>query len=125
MAWDSSRPVPWQRLVREWLIYVGVMAAIFLLIARNNYAGVMAGLLISGPLYLAFGYVLAKFGYTRKTMKELRSERTTSSTSSTSETSSASESESNDERPRNRPAPTSRTSTGRGRPGTKPNRRSR
>lgn len=119
MAWDSSRPVPWQRLVREWLIYVGVMAAIFLLIARNNYAGVMAGLLISGPLYLAFGYVLAKFGYTRKTMKELRSERTTSSTSS------ASESESTDERPRNRPAPTSRTSTGRGRPGTKPNRRSR
>jgi len=122
MAWDSSRPVPWQRLVREWLIYVGVMAAIFLLIARNNYAGVMAGLLISGPLYLGFGYILAKFGYTRKTMKELRAERTPSSSSSDSSSSSSS---SNDERPRNRPAATSRTSTGRGRPGTKPNRRKR
>ena len=110
--------------MREWLIYVGVMAAIFLLIARNNYAGVMAGLLISGPLYLGFGYILAKFGYTRKTMKELRSERTTNPSSSDADA-SASTSSSSSDRQRNRPAPTSRTSTGRGRPGPKPNRRKR
>ena len=28
MAWDSSRPVPWQRLIREWLIYVAIMVVI-------------------------------------------------------------------------------------------------
>ncbi len=127
MAWDSSRPVPWQRLVREWLIYVGVMAVIFLLLFSDNLAGALAGLLISGPLYLGFGFVLAKFGYQRKTMKELRAERATqASTSSKDESSTRESSKGGDDRPaRSRPAPTSRTSTGRGRPGTKPNRRSR
>ena len=28
MGWDSSRPVPWQRLMREWVIYVGIMALV-------------------------------------------------------------------------------------------------
>jgi len=121
MAWDSSRPVPWQRLVRDWLVYVGIMAVLFALVFRDSFTGAVAGLLLSGPLYLGFGYVLAKFGYTRKTMKELRSERST--VSSSSETNSSS-SESSD-RPRSRPAPTSRTSTGRGRPGTKSNRSKR
>jgi len=37
------------------------------------------GLLVSGPLYLALGYVLAKFGYTRKTLGD----RTTSRAAST------------------------------------------
>jgi hypothetical protein len=75
VAWDSSRPVPWRRLIREWLIYVGVMAVVFVLFFRDNgLAGIFAGLLVSGPLYLAFGTVLAKFGYQRKSLKELRSE---------------------------------------------------
>ena len=75
MAWDSTRPVPWRRLVREWLIYVAVMAVVFALFFRDNgLLGIFAGLLVSGPLYLALGFVLAKFGYQRKTWKELRSE---------------------------------------------------
>ncbi len=36
MAWDSSRPVPWRRLIREWLIYVAIMAAIFLIFFRDD-----------------------------------------------------------------------------------------
>lgn len=119
MAWDSSRPVPWQRLVREWLIYVGVMAIIFVLVFRSNIAGAMAGLLISGPLYLGFGFLLAKFGYQRKTMKELRAERVKPTSDSDDTESSTTASSAG----RSRPAPTRRTSTGRGRPGTKPNRR--
>ncbi len=75
MAWDSSRPVPWRRLVREWLIYVAIMSVIVVLFMRDRaLSGIFAGLLVSGPLYLGFGAVLAKFGYTRKTMKELRTE---------------------------------------------------
>lgn len=75
MAWDSTRPVPWRRLIREWLIYVAVMALVFALFFRDNgLLGIFAGLLVSGPLYLALGFVLAKFGYQRKTWKELRSE---------------------------------------------------
>lgn len=76
MAWDASRPVPWERLVREWLIYAAAMAVIFLVFFRDRpLIGIFAGLLASGPLYLAFGYVLAKFGYQRKTFKELRADR--------------------------------------------------
>lgn len=75
MAWDSTRPVSWRRLIREWLIYVAVMAVVFVLLFRDSgLVGIFAGLLVSGPLYLAFGYVLAKFGYQRKSWKELRAE---------------------------------------------------
>lgn len=75
VAWDANRPVPWQRLVREWLLYVGIMAVIFVLFFRDGgLVGIIGGLLASGPLYLAFGYVLAKLGYQRKSLKELRAE---------------------------------------------------
>lgn len=70
MAWDSSRPVPWQRLAREWLVYVAIMAAIFLVFMRDRpLIGIFAGLIVSGPLYLAIGYVLAKLGYQRARLK--------------------------------------------------------
>lgn len=75
MAWDSTRPVPWRRLIREWLLYVTLMAVVFVLFFRDGgLLGILAGLLASGPLYLAFGFVLAKFGYQRKSWKELRAE---------------------------------------------------
>jgi hypothetical protein len=73
MAWDASRPVPWRRLIREWLVYVAIMATIFVVFFRDNpLIGILAGLLVSGPLYLLVGYVLAKIGYQRKTLREAR-----------------------------------------------------
>ena len=61
--------------MREWLLYVGIMAIAFVVFFDpDDLAGVFAGLLVSGPLYLAFGSVLAKFGYQRKTWRELRAE---------------------------------------------------
>jgi hypothetical protein len=75
VAWDANRTVPWQRLVREWLLYVGIMGVVFVLFFRDNgLIGILAGLLASGPMYLAFGYVLAKLGYQRKSLRELRAE---------------------------------------------------
>ncbi|MEL0284340.1 MAG: hypothetical protein VW964_07210, partial [Ilumatobacter sp.] len=63
MAWDSSREVPWRRLVREWLLYVAIMAVVLVVVVDgDDRIGAVAGLLVSGPLYLAFGAVLAKFG---------------------------------------------------------------
>jgi hypothetical protein len=108
VAWDANRPVPWRRLVREWLIYVAIMAVVLILFFRNdNLVGVFAGLLVSGPLYLGFGYVLAKFGYQRKTLRELRDEPKADRRRAT---------EPDPERPRAKPAPTKRTGGG-GRPG--------
>jgi hypothetical protein len=96
MAWDSSRPVPWQRLIREWLIYVAIMVAIvFIAVQPSSRVGAFTGLFVSGPAYLAFGAVLAKFGYSRDRLR-----RATPPTRS-------------DVTPtRSRPAPTKRTGGG-------------
>jgi hypothetical protein len=104
MGWDASRPVPWRRLVKEWLIYAAIMTVVFAMLFRDadRILPILAGLLVSGPLYLLLGFVLAKFGYTRKTLAELRTPRA-AGPSTTSADSSAS---------RARPAPTRRTSSG-------------
>jgi hypothetical protein len=113
MAWDQSRPVAWQRLIREWLLYVGLMAVLFVILFRDNgLSGALAGLFISGPLYLAFGYAMAKLGYRRKSLKELRTPQ------------AESRKQSRDTTPEpTRPAPTKRTSGGGNRPKSKPRRR--
>jgi hypothetical protein len=112
MAWDSSRPVPWKRLIREWLIYAAIMSAVFVVFFRgDNVLGAVAGVLISGPLYLAFGAVMAKFGYQRTRLKDARrAAKQGTDTSGAETTSSATDT------PRARPAPTSRTAGGGNRP---------
>lgn len=112
MAWDSSRPVPWNRLIREWLIYAAIMSAVFIIFFRgDNVIGAIAGVLISGPLYLAFGAAMAKFGYQRTRLKDVRGAAKQPAASSNS----ASESTGTDA-PRPKPAPTSRTAGGGNRP---------
>jgi hypothetical protein len=109
MAWDSSRPVPWQRLIREWLVYAAIMTAVFIIFFRgDNVLGAVAGVLISGPLYLGFGAVMAKFGYQRTRLKDVRR----ASASTGDEAPSAVQTDA----PRPKPPPTSRTAGGGNRP---------
>jgi hypothetical protein len=114
VAWDATRPVPWQRLIREWLIYVAIMAVVFVVFFRErNLFGIFAGLLVSGPLYLAFGWVLAKYGYERKSLRELRAQpRSSRSSRSTARSGTADATDV----ARPKPAPTKRTG------GNQPNR---
>lgn len=119
MAWNSSRPVPWHRLIREWLIYIAIASVAFVIILRDQLTlGLFAGLLASGPMYVLFAAVLAKFGYQRKTFKDLRKDRDRAvaarSTNAAPQTAA-----------RARPAATKRTSTGpsQHRKGNKPKRR--
>lgn len=108
MAWDPARPVPWGRLVREWLVYMTVMAVVFVVFLRDTVTvGSVGGLLASLPMYLIAGFVLAKFGYQRKTFRDLKSAaRPTSSTASTNGSTSSTTSS------RSKPVATRRTSTG-------------
>ena len=94
--------MPWKRLLKEWVIYAAIMAVVFALLFRGSgsFIGIIAGLLVSAPLYLAFGHALAKFGYQRKTLAELRTPRA-------APTSRGVGAATDDERPR--PAPTRRT----------------
>lgn len=117
MRWDSSRPVPWQRLIREWLIYVAIMAAVLAVFFRDTgMIGALAGLLVSGPLYLLFGFAMAKLGYQRKSLKEMR-------TPQASTKSKRDDDSSDDDSLRRPPAPTKRTSGGGNRPKSKSRRR--
>jgi hypothetical protein len=115
MAWDSTRPVPWRRLVRDWLLYFGIMVVVFVVVFHDRVsAGTTMGLVASGPLFIALGAVLAKFGYTRKTLKELRSQPVEPKPARVDRSSTPTASS------RNRPAPTRRTTTGpRNRPASK------
>jgi hypothetical protein len=120
MAWDSTRPIPWNRLIREWLIYAAIMSAVFLIFFRgDNVLGAVAGVLISGPLYLAFGALMAKFGYQRTRLKDVRA-----GTAAGADTSVAGPHTVDPGAPKGRPAPTSRTAGGGNRPRTT-NRRKR
>ena len=94
-----------------------VMAGILIFLVRDNVIGAVAGVLVSGPLYLGFGAVLAKFGYRRKSMAELRDQRESVKASKARESSAADSSD--PETPRKRPPPTSRTSGGSNRPAGK------
>ncbi|WP_148288711.1 hypothetical protein [Ilumatobacter nonamiensis] len=119
MRWDSSRPVPWQRLMREWLIYVAIMAALLAVFFRDaGIVGALAGLLVSGPLYLLFGFVMAKLGYQRKSLKEMRTPQASSKKSKQDKDESD-----DDASARRPPAPTKRTSGGGNRPKSKSRRR--
>jgi hypothetical protein len=120
--WDSSRPVPWRRLMREWVIYAAIMTVVFLVFfPRNNAIGAVVGVLISGPLYLAFGAVMAKFGYTRKRLKDLRAEAKEQTNAKPGDP-VASDSFDTPGSPRPRPAATSRTA-GSARPSSSSKRR--
>jgi hypothetical protein len=117
MAWDSSRAVPWKRLLRDWLLYVGIMIVVFIIIYRDRLtAGVFTGLFLSGPIFIAVGAVLAKFGYQRKTMRDLRGQARPKTAEQTSTATSPS-------RTQQKPPPTKRTGGGTNRPGTKARKR--
>lgn len=104
MAWDANRPVPYRRLAKEWLIYASIMVILFATLFRDStdIGGVLIGLAVSFPLWIGFSYVLAKFGYQRKTLAELRTARASSTPKTAVETAPS----------RPRPAPTKRTSSG-------------
>jgi len=115
MAWDSTRPVPWQRMIREWLVYVALFTVVLLIFYRDqSFVGLLAALLVSGPLYMTIGYVLAKFGYQRKTWSEMRA---SNEQYKRDRKQSGGGGDDDVAGPRPKPAPTKRTGGGSARPG--------
>jgi hypothetical protein len=101
MAFDSKRVVPWRRLLTEWLVVTVVIAVLFATVFDVRTADSYVGLVVGGVLYVLIGALLAKFGYQRATLRDLRAAaRTTPSASAPPAVTRA------------KPAPTRRTSTG-------------
>ncbi len=97
--------MPYRRLLKEWAIYAAIMLAVVLLVLRGrNPAGLIAGVVISLPLYVGLSAVMAKFGYQRKTLAEMRTPRASPTSGARGASPSATEPTA-----RPRPAPTKRT----------------
>ncbi|MCE9622155.1 MAG: hypothetical protein K8R99_07420 [Actinomycetia bacterium] len=107
MKWDSSRTVPWKRLCIEWAVVAAVVAAVSFSATDNRRLSSYLALLLGGAVYLVVGATMAKLGYQRKSLKQMRAEvaaapRRTVGSSSTAERSATTV--------RPKPAPTKRTS---------------
>lgn len=125
MKWDSSRSVPWKRLCIEWVVVAVIVAVVSFSATDNRKFSSYVALLLGGVVYLAVGTIMAKFGYQRKSLKQMRAEvaaapRRTVGSSKEPRTSKAASASVATARPK--PAPTKRTSGG---PGHRPAKRRR
>jgi hypothetical protein len=110
MSWDSNRVVPWRRLIREAALFGAAMVLLFGLIAKPD-AGAYVGLALGLVLYVLLMAALAKVGYTRKTLADLRAEREAAAAANPPPAAVPA--------PRGRPAPTKRTGGGQRKPAAK------
>ena len=115
MRWDATRPVPWKRLWTEWAVIGLVVAFVAYFITHNHKVGSYVGIVLAGLIYVGFGAILAKFGYARKTLRQLRAEAAAAPRRQVGRTASPTPM-------RAKPAPTKRTSTG---PSNRPNKKKR
>ena len=104
MGWNSANPVAWKRLFLEWLVIGTVVGLVSFIAADNRELGSYLAILLGGVVYVLLGAVLAKFGYQRKTLKQIRAEAAAAPVRQVGRSSEPSA--------RPKPAPTSRTSTG-------------
>jgi hypothetical protein len=91
----------------EWAIIGVVVAVISLTMTDNAKAGNLVAILFAGVIYVAFGAVLAKFGYARKSLTQMRAEAAAAPPRAAGKGSGT---PAPGAKPK--PAPTSRTSTG-------------
>ena len=113
MKWDSSRSIPWKRLSIEWAVVAAVVAAVSFTAASNRSPSSYLALVLGGVVYLSVGAAMAKLGYQRKTLKQIRAE----AAAAPRRPAAASQPKAVTTRPR--PAPTKRTSGGPGHRSTK------
>jgi hypothetical protein len=100
-------------LTKEWVVIGVVVAVVAWFVTDNHKPGSYVAIVLAGVVYVGFGALLAKLGYARKTLKELRAETASAPSRATAASSTAAQ--------RPKPAPTKRTSTGKSnRPAKKP-----
>lgn len=107
MGWDAARPVPWRRMSIEWAVVSVAMLVITLGFYDSPVGEVISAIVLGGVVYLVVGYLSAKLGYQRASLRQLRAIRATRTPAATAQPRP---------QPKPRPAPTKRTGGGTGRP---------
>jgi hypothetical protein len=96
------------------VIYAAIMAVIFLIFLRDSTS--VVGLGASLPLYIGLSAVMAKFGYQRRTLADLRTPRAAPPSRPGAPADQGSDGAAGSTAQRIRPAPTRRTAAGTNRP---------
>ena len=104
MRWDSARPVPWRRFLKEGLVFGLVMAGWFA-VTGDARPGTFLGVGIGATFYVLISAFMAKLGHVRTTMKEMRAAAALAQQAKAAQTGATPAG-------RPRPAPTSRTGGG-------------
>jgi len=111
MAWNMANPVPWKRLIREWAVFSTICILGMLAFTDNRRVETYIAIVIGGSFYVVTYAVMAKFGFVRKSWKDLRADAAARPPRQIGRTATPST--------RQRPAPTSRTGGGGQRPANK------
>jgi hypothetical protein len=88
----------------EWSIVAGAMLVITLGFSDSTLAEVISAIVLGGVVYLAVGYLSAKLGYQRASLRQLRAQRAAAAAAGRAVPTRPA--------PRQRPAPTKRTGGG-------------
>lgn len=73
MGWDSARPVPWRRFLKEGVVFGLGMAAVFFVFAGERKPGSFIGIGVGAVFYVLICATLAKLGHVRMTLRQMRS----------------------------------------------------
>jgi hypothetical protein len=111
VRYDASRPVPWARLLRLFLVYAVIANLTFFILFREDFGwGAVIGTAIGGLLYLAISAVLVKLGWNPPHLRARANAREASEASRAASTTVAPPAGAGASKAR--PAPTSRTNAG-------------
>jgi nucleoside permease NupC len=102
-------------LSTEWAVIAVIVAGISWFVTDNRKAASYITILLAGVVYLGFGALLAKLGYSRKSLGQLRAEAAVAPPRSAGNAGSPPGAKA-------KPAPTKRTSSG---PSNRPNKKKR
>jgi hypothetical protein len=63
MAWDSSRRVPWKKVLTPFALYAVVAVVLFSVLGKGFDAGLLVGVAAGGVIYALLAAVMVKFGW--------------------------------------------------------------
>jgi hypothetical protein len=81
MAWDSTRRVPWKRMLTPFALYAVVAVVLFSVLGKGFDAGLLVGVAAGGVIYALLATVMVKFGW-NPPMFQSKEERATAATAS-------------------------------------------
>jgi hypothetical protein len=81
MAWDSTRRVPWKRMLTPFALYAVVAVVLFSVLGKGFDAGLLVGVAAGGVIYALLATVMVKFGW-NPPMFQSKEERAAAATAS-------------------------------------------